>query len=269
VWALALFLFAAAPSADEIVAHSVVANERDWKAAPTFSFTERDVDLKHGGKVGRTYEVEMIEGSPYNKLVAVNDKPLSPQQQKAEEEKREKAIAQRKSESPAERAKRVHQYERERAQDHVLMREMARAFTFKLVGEETVAGRPAYVLDAQPKPGYKPINRDAKILTGMKGRLWVDKAEFHWAKVEAQVIRPVSFAYAFAKVGPGTRIVLEEKPASGGIWQPSHFHLDVASSIVGVVHRNSNHDETYTNYRRSEAVVSSTRSPGSPSRGHR
>ena len=43
-----------------------------------------------------------------------------------------------------------------------------------------------------PSPDYQPINREAKVLTAMKGRLWIDKREYQWVKVSAEVTRPVS-----------------------------------------------------------------------------
>ena len=116
------------------------------------------------------------------------------------------------------------------------MSQMAIAFTFHLAGEENVAGRPAYVLIASPKPGYRPINRQAKVLIGMQGKMLIDKHEFHWAKVEAEVIHPVTFAGFLARVGPGTRFELEKEPVNGTlrgtIWQPKRFEVHVAASVL-------------------------------------
>src|SRR5438093_2893059 len=83
----------------EIIRRSVAANEADWKAAPNFSFAERDVTTKGGSKTVKTYEVLMIEGSSYNRLTAINDKPLSPAAQAQEKQKLEREIANRKRES--------------------------------------------------------------------------------------------------------------------------------------------------------------------------
>ena len=47
----------------------------------------------------------------------------------------------------------------------------------------------------------------------MKGRLWVDKAGYHWIKVKAEVIKPVSYALFIAKVG--TRNAFRIRTGSG------------------------------------------------------
>ena len=239
----------------DIVRKSSANTERNWKEAPSFVFTERDVVEKLDGsghvksRTVKTYESMVLDGSDYNRVVAINDKPLSPQQQRAEDEKMARERERRRKESPAERQKRVSKYQRERQQDNAMMREMVNAFNYKLIGEETVHGRPCWVLQATPRPGYVPKNRDSRVLTGMQGKLWIDKADVQWAKVEAEVVKPVAF-YAVATVTPGTKFTLEQKPVGDGVWLPAHFAVKVNSSILSVFSHNSLDDETYTNYRR-------------------
>ncbi|MGP8245362.1 MAG: hypothetical protein ACLQVN_12695 [Bryobacteraceae bacterium] len=83
-----------------IVARSVVANDKDWAAAPRYDFTERD--RAAGGT--KTYRVMMILGSPYYRLIAVNGKPLPAPQSSLERQRLENTIAQRREESPQETA---------------------------------------------------------------------------------------------------------------------------------------------------------------------
>ena len=45
----------------------------------------------------------MVEGSPYSRLAAVNDRPLSPEEKKKEDEKFQQTLAQRQHESPEQR----------------------------------------------------------------------------------------------------------------------------------------------------------------------
>lgn len=248
---------AAQTDVQEIVRRSVAVNEANWKQAPNFGYVERDSSSKRGGaKVVKTYQVYLIEGSEYNQLIAVNDKPLSPQQKAAEEQKLKQEIQKRQHESPSERAKRVAKYQRERQQDHAMMREMANAFNFNLAGEENVNGREAWVLVAEPKPDYKPKTRETKVLTGMRGKLWVDKQTYQWAKVDAQVVKPVSYGGFIAKVGSGTRFVLEQAPVSGSLWLPRHFAVNVNASVLWR-NRSSADDETYHDYRPMQQLLSS------------
>jgi hypothetical protein len=255
----------------DLVKRSSDNTERNWKEAPKYVFTERDLEekLDSSGDVKtrkvRTWEVMVLDGSNYNKLIAINDKPLSPEEQRAENEKLAHERYRRQHESETERQKRIAKYQHERQQDRVMMGEMARAFDYKLVGQETVQGHACWVLDATPKPGYVPVNRDARVLTGMKGKLWIDKQDVQWVKVSAEVVKPVSF-YAVATVGPGTRFELEQKPVAAGIWLPAHFAVKVNSTVLAFFSHNSLDDETYSNYRRAgtEVALDSGKSSGSP-----
>jgi hypothetical protein len=246
--ALAFFLTLPAPTPSEIVQRSVANTTRDWNAAPGFNFTEHDIIGKNGAKTVKTYQVLMIDGSTYNKLIAIDNKPLPPAQASAEERKLQEETARRNHESPAARQKRVAEYQRERRQDHALLSQMAKAFDYKLEGEETVAGRRCFVLAATPKPSYQPVSRDTKVLKGMRGRLWIDEQDYQWVKVHAQVFRPVAFGLFIAHVYPGTEFTLEQRPVQGNLWLPSHFSMRVNSRILVFAH-NSSDDETYSNYR--------------------
>ncbi len=229
-----------------IIERSVRANNNDWQAAPAYSYSERD---ERGGGT-RTSEVSMILGSPYERLVAVNGNPLPPVEQANEQQKLEKVTAQRCGESKQERGERIAKYEKERSRDHLLMDEITKAFNFELVGEQRLGRFDAYVLKATPRPGYQPANKETKVLTGMQGELWIDKQTFHWVKVEAEVIHPVSIMGFLARVEPGTRFELEMMPIDNGIWLAEHFAMKSRARILHLYTSRNQEDETYFDYHR-------------------
>jgi len=261
-FALLLALFTALPAAGQlevqtIVQRSVQANDKDWQAAPAYSYFERDVQ----GEGTRTSEVTMIMGSSYYRLVAVDGKPLTPGEKAKEQQKLEKITAQRCGESKQEREERIAKYERERRRDHLLMDEMTKAFDFELVGEQRSGPFDVYVLKATPRPGYQPSNKETKVLTGMQGELWIDKQTFHWVKVEAEVIHPVSILGFLARVEPGTRFELENAPVDSRIWLPEHFAMKSRARILHLYTSKNQEDETYFDYHqavRNEAASACT-----------
>jgi hypothetical protein len=251
VWicALAGYTLSAAtqPQVSDIIRRSVANTQADWNAAPHYDFTEHDV-ITGKTRVVKTYRVMMIDGSPYNKLVAMNGEALEPAQAKAQTTKLRQEIARRQRETPDERRRRVARYDRERHQDNELLQEMVKAIDFKLAGEETTDGHRCYVLEGTPKPGYQPSNRETKVLEGMRGKMWIDEQTYQWVKVEADVFRPVAFGLFVAKVEPGTEFTLEQEPVAGNIWLPSHFSVRLKATILGYWSRNSTDDETYSDY---------------------
>ena len=236
----------------EIVQRSVQNADADWTAAPQYAFTERDVVTQHGKRTTKSYQVAMIEGSPYNQLIAINDQPLSPAQAAYESVKLRQETDRRRKETPGERQKRLEKYQAERRQDHALISEMVKAFDFSFRGQETVNGRRCFVLEAAPRASYQPRRRDTKVLLGMRGRIWIDTEQYQWVKVHAEVFRPVTFGLFIAHVQPGTEFTLEQSPVQNNIWLPSHFATQVKATVL-LFSKSSSDDETYTNYRSAES----------------
>jgi len=240
------------PSAAEIIQRSVQANQADWAQEPQYDYFERDRTGTHT----KTYQVTMLAGSPYSRLVAVDGQPLNAEEQAAEEQKFEKAKSEREQETLGQRQKRIAAYERERTRDQLMMDQLVKAFQFQLLGEQKLGPYDVYVLRATPRPGYRPPNRDTQVLTGMQGMLWIDRNTCQWVKVRARVVHPVSIEGFLAKVEPGTRFELEKMPVGPGVWLPKHFAMRAKAKIVGVFNHNSQEDDTYFNYHKSTGTGS-------------
>lgn len=238
------------PDALEIVQKSVATVEANWSKAPAYSYIERDAKSKHDSDAStRSYEVLTIEGTPYHRLVAVDDRPLGAGEQAQEDRKMQAETERRQRESERERNKRITKYQKDRTRDLAVIHEMSNAFQFHLAGEETIDGHECWVLDVSPKPGYDPKDREGRVLTGMAGRLWIDKHERQWVRARAEVIKPVSFYGFVAKVEPGTHFLLEQQPVAKDLWLPAHFSVQVNASAFGFFNEDSKEDETYRDYK--------------------
>ncbi len=95
----AMFAGQAQPDVKTIVERSVAANDKDFAAEPQFNYQEKD----HVGKTTKTFQVTIIDGSPYQRLLAIG-KPLSPVQAAAELKKEEKTAAARHAQTPEQRS---------------------------------------------------------------------------------------------------------------------------------------------------------------------
>jgi hypothetical protein len=248
---LILLLPAAAPAGeldvDVIIRRSVEANQADWKAAPEYSYYEREREENGDTK---TYAVLMILASPYWRQVLVNGKPLPFKEEKKEQQKLEEAIARRWGESAHDRQERIAQYEKDRKRDQLLMEQLTNAFDFKLLGQQKKGPCDTYVLEAMPRPGYQPLNTETEVLTGMQGKLWIDKKSFQWVRVEAQVVRPVTIEGFLARVEPGTRFELEKMPVEDRVWLPKRFSMQARARILFLFTYGTQEEETYFNYRK-------------------
>ena len=231
-------------NAEEIIQKSVQALKHDWEVAHEFECSERDRDAK-GTK---TYEDLMIAGSPYQELVSVNGTPLPPVQAADENKKLEQAISERQGESAQQKAQRMAKYEADQRRNHRMMEQMAKAFDFKVTGSGRLNGHDVYVLKATPRTGYQPPDMETQALTGMQGRLWIDKNTFEWVKVEAEVTRPVSIEGFLAQVEPGTHFELEKAPVAPGVWSAKHFSMRSHAKILFLIPHDGQEDDPYFNY---------------------
>jgi hypothetical protein len=216
----------------DMIRRATVTIQADWGAFPGFAFVERDAETAKHVTTVRTHRVFMIEGSDYYMPIALNDKPYTAEQLAQEHEKLVEEVGRRSHETEKERRHRSERYWKERNQTGILLGEYVKAFDFSVIGEEAVNGYAACVLDAKPRLDYRPPNREAKILTGMQGRLWVDSHDFHWVKAEAEVLKPVSILGIAVRVLPGTHMELEMAPVSPSMWLVSSFTVAVKASIV-------------------------------------
>lgn len=170
--------------ARQIIGPFVAATERNWQAQDRYTYVERDEDrrLNSDGRVkSRDVDVSriiLVNGSPFEQFFEHNGRPLSPQ----EEAQQEQEIEKQKRETPEDRKARLAKEHENRS----LIRELPAAFDFQVIGEDVVKGRPAYVLQAMPRPGYQPYGKFGRIFSKVEGRLWVDKQDLGWVKIEGR-----------------------------------------------------------------------------------
>ncbi|MCU1276140.1 MAG: hypothetical protein JWO48_3571 [Bryobacterales bacterium] len=244
------------PDARDIIRRSVAASEHNWKIARNYTFLQRTEErqIDSAGQVKskqvKTHDVTLLEGSPYFRLTERDDHPLPQAEEKKEQEKLNKSITGRLKETPAQRERRIHEYEQRRERQRADMAEVPEAFDFRIVGEERMDGRETWVLDATPRPNYHSRTRETKILPHVKGRLWIDRQTFQWVKLEAEVIDPVSWGLFLVRLDPGARIHFQQAHVNDEVWLPSQISIK-ASARLGIFKRlRVEEDTTYRNYRK-------------------
>lgn len=245
------------PDSHELMCRSVKVAESNWLEAPNYSFLRTNITSKKDSRPAtNTSEVLMIDGSPYSRLVAEDGRPLSQTEALQEEQKLRKEFSKRSNETPHEQAKRVGKYMEERNHDHALLMELAEAFNYTVSAEQIMDGREVWVLNGTPKPGYVPKSRGAQVLSGMDVTFWIDKASYQWLRVEAEVNKRISVYGFLAKVGSGTKFMLEQQPVSGSLWLPRRVLVQVKASVLGFLNEDSIHDQRYSDYTPAGSAVS-------------
>jgi hypothetical protein len=244
------------PDARTIVERSVSAGEENWKIARNYTFLERTEErhLDSAGQVKskevKTYDITLLEGSPYERLVERDDHPLSADEEKKEQEKLKKSIAERMKETPAERERRIAEYERQRKREQRTMHEVAEAFDFKIAGQDRVEGREVWIIDAMPRRDYHPRSRDAKILPHVRGRLWIEQKTYDWVKLDAEVIDPITWGLFLVKLDKGAHIEIDETRVNDEVWLPRWISITASARLGIFKHLRVQQETTYKNFRK-------------------
>ena len=198
----------------------------------------------------RTSEVLQIYGEDVERLTAKDDKPLSLDEAKKEDEKIQKIIDKRRSESEEDRRKRLEREEKNREEDRKFVLEIADAFNFRLLGSEAIDGRDTWVFEGEPHPGYEPRHRDAKMLSKFKGRVWIDKTEAQWVKLDITAIDTISVGFVLARIHKGTHLIIELTRVNDEVWLPKRVQLHFDARLVLFKSYDDDVEQTYRDYKK-------------------
>jgi len=235
------------------VAEKDMANDKRQR---DYTYIEREEEHRLDGKgqvkstETKTSEVMMVYGDQIERLIAKNDKPLSPKDAAKEDERIQKITEKRKNETDEQRAKRLKQEEKDREETRKFVGEVADAYNFHLAAMEELDGRETYVIDAEPRPGFEAHSKEAKFLPKFRFRVWIDKAEGQWVKLDAQAIDTVSVGLFLARVHKGSRIVIEQTRVNDEVWLPRHVAVNVDVRLALVKNFNVAEDVTYRDYKK-------------------
>src|SRR5246127_1194931 len=240
----------------ELIRQVAEKDDENDKRQRDYTYVERVEEHKLNGKGEvtstevRTYDVMQIYREQCRRLTSKNDKPLSSKDAAKEDEKIQKIIDKRKNESDAQREKRLKQEEKDREEDRQFVKEVADAYNFTLAGVEQLDGRETYVIDAEPRPGFEAKSKEAKFLPKFKFRVWIDRAENQWVKLDAECIDTVSVGLFLARVHKGSRIMIDTTRVNDEVWLPRHVALHVDVRVALLKNFNVEQDVTYTDYKK-------------------
>ena len=255
-------------AASEIIDRSLAKYRENLDIQRNYIFRQREVNQELDGKEQvkktevHTYEVFMpCKGDWYEKLVEKNDKPLSDGDQKKESEKLDKYCAEQKKheeehQRDLEKWKEKHAddgqpppLDKEERDEREIADGVKKVYNFTLDGEEQRDGRQVYIVSAEPNPAYKPDKRWEHLLAKMRGKLWIDAADFQVVKVEADLFDDFHVGLFLFKLNKGAHFEFEQARINGETWLPSREYLKGSGRVTFVTGR-FQQNTTYSDYRK-------------------
>jgi hypothetical protein len=246
------------PDVHQLVESSLAATQRHWQARRHYTYVERaesrrrDMDGRVKSEDVEISRTTLVNDVPFEQLMERNGQPPSAR----EERRQNKALDQVKRESSEERTEHVREQEEEIT---LLVQEVPKAFDFKLVGQEVVHGRVAYLLHATPHTGYQARGTYGKVFSKVEGTVWIDMQDLVWIKVDGQVIEPFSLGLFLVRLLRGSQVVIEQTRVDDRIWMPIRVEVRAAARVFLLKSLVIERVLTYSDYRRAGAGVPATR----------
>ena len=240
----------------ELVRRSIAQDQLDWMRMKDYTWQAHSVEkhLDSRGKVESTkreaWETLMLDGQPYRRTLERDGKPLNPEEERGEQKKLDRETRRLSSETPSGKMRRIEDAESRRRREFAFLSEIPELFDLRLEGDSTVDGRPVWVVSGAPRPGAKAKSGDAKMLLKLRGRMWIDKATFQWARVEAETTDTISWGLFLARLNSGAKMIFEQTEVNSELWFPKRLLL-TGSGRVGLIKRLAQDVEIeWSNYRK-------------------
>jgi hypothetical protein len=185
-------------------------------------------------------------------LIAVNDQPLSAQQQQAETGHLAWLL------NNPDQLRKKHAREKEDAERSVrIVKALPDAFLYEYAGTETGrpdlgrTGDPLVRLKFRPNPGYSPPTHVEQVLQGMQGFLLVDEKAMRIARIDGTLFREVSFGWGiFGHLDQGGQFFVQQADIGDGDWEITQMTVKMTGTILLVKSLSIFSDETFSDYRR-------------------
>lgn len=271
----------AAPEIDavELVRRVVKSQRRVEAAFAGATFDQREVKIEWG-KDGRAKDVAsrlfyVLSGEgdeeSSRELVEVDGRPATEAEKSkaaGEDEKGRRKRVEQKAASEARRAEKVSGDEDDPLVGRKRLSELISRFVIRVVGEEDVEGRLAYVLDFAPDPAAPPAHSlGERALNSLSGRALIDAVDFQVRSVVARLTKPVKVAGGIAANVKEAEIVYTGQPLGGDLWFPCVVELRLTGKTALFFRLDTSFRFEFANLRRFRVDAESEirrANPGSP-----
>lgn len=233
-------------SPDELV-RSVVANEVAAANNATIKHMFRSRKQTPRGSQTRLY-VETNDAMA-GTLVAINDEPLTSQQQQGETNHLVWLM------SNPDQLRKKHAHEKEDAERTLrIVKALPDAFRYEYASDgDLEAGPGAHTarLNFVPNPSYSPPSHLEQVLTGMHGYLLIDLDRRRIALIDGTLFKDVTFGWGIiGRLDKGGHFRVRQGNLGDGTWDITEMNLNITGKILLLKGLSMVSDEVFSDFRR-------------------
>ena len=184
-------------------------------------------------------------------IIAYDGKPLTPDQQKAEQARLDRFIH-----NPDELRKKRSQEREDAERTTRIVRALPDAFLYEDAGEEVGSpgigrlGDPLMRLKFRPNPRYEPPSRVEEVLTGMRGTVLVDAVHNRIASIDGTLFKQVGFGWGIlGHLDKGGHFVVHQQDVND-VWEISCMSVKFTGKILLLKSLNIDSTELFSDFRR-------------------
>ena len=170
-----------------------------------------------------TKEIVPTKDGDVARLIARNDKPLTPEQNQAELDRLSNLLA-----HPEIQEHRHKREQEDSGRADEMIRLLPDAFLYTYLDTATGPNGPAYRLSFKPNPDFHPPDREAEVYHGMEGEVWIDQGQERIVKLDAHLIADVNFGWGIlGKLYKGGSLSIEQKDVGHRHWEATLMNLNL------------------------------------------
>ncbi len=185
-------------------------------------------------------------------LIAVNDQPVSPDQQQQEMGHLGWLMG-----NPDQLRKKRAREKEDTDRTLRVLKALPDAFQYEYAGLEngdSELGKPGdklVRLKFTPNPGFTPPSHVEQVLQGMQGYLVIDATEHRIARIDGTLFRDVSFGWGIVgRLDKGGRFVVQQADVGEGCWEITRMSLKITGKILMFKGISMISDETFSDFQR-------------------
>jgi hypothetical protein len=192
---------------------------------PAFRYT-----LRTNGKRGVLTQ-EMIETKDgiVARLVAINDRPPSPDERKADDDKLIGLLN-----DPQARQQKLKAQQEDDKRTRKMVGAIPDAFLFEPDGMADGPKGPLVRMKFNPNPKYNPPSRELQVFQGMSGTMLIDPRAKRLAEIDGKLFRDVNFGWGIlGHLDKGGTFIVRQADVTGdGNWQVTEMKLNFDGKAI-------------------------------------
>ncbi len=179
-------------------------------------------------KSDTTKEIVETSNGGVARLIAIGGHPLSASQQQLEIERLHAIAA-----NPEIEAHRRRNELRDAERIRKFTRLLSDAFVYQLSDSVETAHPGTVQLSFAPNPKFTPPDFESRILTGIRGNVWIDSEDLRVVRIQGRIFKTVDFGWGIiGSLYPGATIQIEQSQTADCGWQLAHLSLHLEGKAL-------------------------------------